>query len=85
MILQVLFYAEFETFVLICFKMQIQLEKLGPPFENFWLRHGGVVYHSNLSTFDFSRIKLNRLFSDVTMTLLQNANTVQTLGTLFRN
>ena len=33
MILRVLFYAELETFVL---KMQIQLEKLGPPFENFW-------------------------------------------------
>ena len=34
MILQLLFYAKLETF-----KMQIELEKIGLPFENFWLRH----------------------------------------------
>ena len=51
----------------------------------FKTKVGGGVYCSNLSTFDFSIIKLNRLFFDVTMTLLQNANSVQTLGILFRN
>ena len=42
MILQLLFYAELETL-----KMQFKLEKLGPPLENFWVRHCERLYTNN--------------------------------------